>query len=179
MEHIHGEERKPQPFERLLFLLGHKDTGSGSQEQAFKAAVDGSCGIQQKGPPRVGGKKDMHCGSQVIIWLTSEILFGSNAPAFVQHISELAEIRVARDTSVFVSSRMQWSRRSVVTAAGLCCGQLQRSECPKQIKCSVAHRVQDDSSQLHPKQEKTCILLFKGGDISDYECFDSKMYQML
>lgn len=24
MEHIHGEEQKPQPFERLRFLLGHK-----------------------------------------------------------------------------------------------------------------------------------------------------------
>lgn len=44
-----ASSEKPQPFERLLFLLGHKDTGSGSQEWAYKAAADGWCGLQRKG----------------------------------------------------------------------------------------------------------------------------------
>lgn len=72
MEHIHGEERKPWPFERLLFLLGHKDTGSGSQEWAYKAAADG------KGYRGREEKKTWNCGTQVIFCLTGEITFNSS-----------------------------------------------------------------------------------------------------
>lgn len=43
----------------------------------------------------MGERKDMHCRSQVVIWLTGEIPFSSTAPAFVQCRSELAENRVA------------------------------------------------------------------------------------
>lgn len=43
-----------------------------------------------------GRKKGHALRIQEIIWLTGEILFSSNAPAFVRHVSELAENRVAK-----------------------------------------------------------------------------------
>lgn len=68
MKHIHGEEWKPCSFERLLFLLGHKDTGSGSQEWAYKAAPDGWNLVERA--TKDGRKKDPYCRAQVIVWLT-------------------------------------------------------------------------------------------------------------
>lgn len=44
---------------------------------------------------RDGRGKGHALRSQVIIWLTGEILFSSNMTAFVRHIGELAENRVA------------------------------------------------------------------------------------
>lgn len=41
MEHIHDEEQKLKPIERLLSSLTYRDTCSGSQERGYKAAANG------------------------------------------------------------------------------------------------------------------------------------------
>ena len=66
MEHIHGEDQKLQPTERLLFLPGHKDTCSGSQERGYEAAADGC--YEPSGKGSLGEEEEVEAGTAELQW---------------------------------------------------------------------------------------------------------------